>query len=156
MEKSYQSPFQFIGSSVKSLRIKNDFLDLPKDGAKGSLDVSHKVVSVNTKSDDKGGYTSGVIELHIVASNTVDKKKYTVDLLMDGCFAVFEQMEVNDFRKMLVVNGVTALYSIARGFIISVSSQTLMSGNVTLPMFNVSAYSKDMSDENTETGNGQQ
>jgi len=42
------------------------------------------------------------------------------------------------------VNGITSLYSIARGFVQSTTSQTLVAGNVLLPMLNVVAYSKDL------------
>lgn len=53
----------------------------------------------------------------------------------------------SNFKDMLKINGITSLYSIARGFIQSTTSQTLTSGSVLLPMFNVVAYSKDLDSE---------
>ena len=75
--------------------------------------------------------------------NIEGKKKYSVDLSMQGCFAAPLDMEEEQFIQMLKLNGISSLYSIARGFIQSTTSQSLVSGSIILPMFNVAAYSRD-------------
>ena len=75
------------------------------------------------------------------------KKKYTVDMTIEGCFNAPAQIGEDTFKGMLKVNGVTSLYGIARGFVQSTTSQTLLSGSVLLPMFNVAAYSEDLDEQ---------
>lgn len=69
---------------------------------------------------------------------------------IEGCFTAPDEIGEELFKKMLQINGITSLYSIARGFIQSTTSQTLMTGNVLLPMFNVAQYSRDLNEQNEE------
>ncbi len=143
MSNQYLSEFQMIGNAIKNLKIKNDFIALGngKD-FKRKFDVSHTITSIDLIDDGKT--LSGTILLNIKVNISANKKKYSVDLSIEGCFNTPLEAGEEAFKKMLQINGVTSLYSIARGFIQGVSSQTLVSGNVLLPMFNVAAYSKDL------------
>jgi len=146
MSNQYLSDFQIIGSSIKSLKIENDFIGLSNDSnIERTLDVSHSVASIETINN--GESFLGTILLNIKTSASLDKKKYTVDLLIEGCFNAPAKVGENSFNGMLQVNGVTSLYSIARGFIQSTTSQTLVSGSILLPMFNVAAYSKNLDNQ---------
>ena len=115
---------------------------------KASLDVTHKVLSIEVVENDNK--ISGIIEVNIKASLSSGKQKYVISLSIEGCFEAPSDVGEEDFRTMLQVNGITSLYSIARGFVQSTTSQTLIAGNVLLPMFNVAAYSKDLDEKTTE------
>ena len=122
------SAFQYIGSRITSLKIKNDFVDLfDSNEVKKSIDVSHEILSIEK-----------------------DKQKYNISMSIEGCFTAPDEIGEELFKKMLQINGITSLYSIARGFIQSTTSQTLMTGNVLLPMFNVAQYSRDLNEQNEE------
>lgn len=146
MSNQYLSEFQIIGSSIKSLKIRNDFVSLSDvENIKRTIDVSHSVPIIELIDD--GETFSGIVLLQIKTTLSANKKKYTVDLTIEGCFNAPAQIGEDTFKGMLKVNGVTSLYGIARGFVQSTTSQTLLSGSVLLPMFNVAAYSEDL-DEN--------
>ncbi len=139
----YLSEFQFLGSSVKNLRIKNDLGMLASEiKYKRKIDISHKIVNVEKENDES---LLGIIELYIKINVSDKKEKYLLDLTIEGFFTATNDLGEADFRMMLGANGITTLYSIARAFIISTSSQTLAHGDITLPMFNVAAYSKEIS-----------
>lgn len=143
MSNQYLSDFQIIGTSIKNFKIKNDFIAISNDNKfKRKIDLSHAIPSINVINDGKT--YSGIILLNIKVSLSSSKKKYIVDLCIEGCFNAPSEMGEESFKNMLRVNGITSLYSIARGFIQSTTSQTLLSGSILLPMFNVAAYSKDL------------
>lgn len=149
MSNQYLSEFQIIGSSIKSLKIRNDFVSLSDvDNIKRTIDVSHSVPIIELIDD--GETFSGIVLLQIKTTLSANKKKYTVDLTIEGCFNAPAQIGEDTFKGMLKVNGVTSLYGIARGFVQSTTSQTLLSGSVLLPMFNVAAYSEDLDENGTE------
>ncbi len=148
MSNEFLSQFQIIGSCIKNVKIKNDFISLGSGGAvKRKIDVSHTITSINT--DDEQTLT-GTILVNIKAVITAKKRKYSIDMSIEGCFEAPSEMGEKTFREMLQVNGLTSLYSIARGFVQSTTSQTLVSGSVLLPMFNVAAYSKDLDNKENE------
>lgn len=149
MNNQYLSEFQIIGTTIKNLKIKNDFLALDNsNNVKRKIDVSHSISSLELINEDT--VYSGTIILNIKVVITGEKKKYSIDLSIEGCFNAPVEIGEQTFREMLQINGLTSLYSIARGFIQSTTSQTLLLGSVLLPMFNVAAYSKDLDAEDKE------
>lgn len=146
MTNQYLSKFQIIGSSIKKINIKNDFIILENDEKlKREIEIAHSISSLDIIDD--GNTIYGTILLNIKVKIALKKKKYNIDLSIEGGFKAPAEIGEENFRNMLQVNGITSLYSIARGFIQSTTSQTLASGSVMLPMFNVAAYSKDMNKE---------
>lgn len=150
MANQYLSNFQIIGSSIKNLKIKNDFVSLANGASyKRKIDISHSVPTIELIDDEKT--LSGILLLNIKVSVTSNKKKYSVDMCIEGCFNAPAEIGEEVFRNMVRVNGITSLYSIARGFIQSTTSQTLVSGSVLLPMFNVAAYSEDLDSQKADS-----
>ncbi len=148
MSEQYYSDFQIVGTSVKSLKLRNDFILLPNQRAvKRTLDISHAILSVEASDD---GRFTGVVQLEIKVAFSHEKKKYKLDMAIEGCFTAPTEMGEDAFRDMLNINGITSLYSISRGFVQSVSAQTLLSGNVLLPMINVVAYSVNKNEPEEE------
>ena len=149
MDQNYMSAFQYAGSRITNLRIKNDFIDLiESNNVKKSIDVSHEILSINKINDGK--VFLGVINVNIKVTAKKEKKKYNVSMSIEGAFTAPVEIGEELFENMLQINGITSLYSVARGFIQSTTSQTLMSGNVLLPMFNVAQYSKDLNEKTKE------
>lgn len=149
MDNKYLAAFQYVGSRISDCKIKNGFLviDNTKE-LKRSIDVSHRIQSIDIVENET--VISGVIEVNIKVTLSSGKQRYSISLSIEGCFEAPAEMGEKDFRTMLQVNGITSLYSIARGFVQSTTSQTLLSGNVLLPMFNVAAYSKDLNEKQEE------
>jgi len=144
----YLADFKFIGSTIRKMKIKNDFVSIDNsNNFKRTIDVSHTIDSIGT--DNEGSLLLGVIIVNIKVVISSNKKKLVLDMSIEGCFEIPAEVGEEVFRKMLQVNGVTSLYSISRGFVQSTTSQILHTGSVLLPMFNVVAYSKDLDAENT-------
>lgn len=149
MDNKYLSEFQIIGSTIKSVKIKNDFLSLNSNNLKRKIDISHLLGNIELI--EEGQFFSGTIVLNIKVNISENKRKYSLNISIEGCFNAPSKISEETFKNMLEVNGITALYSIARGFVQSTSSQTLLSGNVLLPMINVVEYSKDLNNTDEET-----
>lgn len=149
MNNNYISEFQIIGSSIKSLTIKNDYIALPTNNSvKRKIDISHEIQSI--ENNEESMLLTGIVILNIKVLISHEKKKYRLDMSIEGCFNAPNGIGENTFTDMLNVNGITSLYSIARGFAQSVSAQTLVDGNILLPMLNVVAYSKNINEETEE------
>lgn len=149
MNNKYLSDFQIIGSTIKNVKIRNDFLSLSNgNNVKRKIDVSHLLGNIELVED--GQVLSGTIILNIKVNISENKKKYNLDMAIEGCFNAPSEMGEETFKNMLEVNGITSLYSIARGFVQSTSSQTLLTGSVLLPMINVVAYSRDLNDDHKD------
>ena len=67
---------------------------------------------------------------------------------IEGCFNASSEFGEENFKNMLELNGIASLYSIARGFVQSTSSQTLLAGSVLLPLINVIEYSRNVNKNN--------
>ena len=147
MSEKYLSDFQIVGTSIKSLKIKNDFVALEdRNKVKRKIDISHCLGAIEKNEED--AFLSGTIVLNIKVAISEGKKKYNLDLAIEGCFIAPIEIKEEVFVGMLQVNGITSLYSIARGFIQSISAQSLAAGSVLLPMINVVSYSKNANEAN--------
>lgn len=141
----YLSEFEFVGSSIKTIKIRNDFITMNNIvKSKKTIDVTHSIDSIQTNKEEEK--ILGIITLNIKVLISEGKKKLNINMSIEGCFRGPAEMGEEQFKNMLQVNGVTSLYSISRGFIQSTTSQMLSSGSVVLPMFNVAAYSEDVSE----------
>lgn len=141
-EKEFVADFQLVGNRIIDLKIHNDFIAVDTDSTtetKKKLKLTH---SVNAITQGDNGKWSGLLELIVSVKLIRDKQKLTVDLTQEGCFTANAKMDSDEFEKMLEINGISSLYSIARATILSISSQTLVYGNVMLPMINVYNYSE--------------
>ena len=147
MQNQYLSDFTIIGNSIRKLKIRNDFVVLPDNkDTKRKIDVSHRIESIDITEEE----LSGILTLNVKVTISSGKDKFVVDLSIEGCFIAPLEMGEETFTDMLQLNGLTSLYSIARGFVQSTTSQTLISGSILLPMFNVAAYSKDLDANDSE------
>lgn len=87
-----------------------------------------------------------MINVHVENKNN-SEDNYTFKMTIEGCFSVEKSFPVEQFKEMLRINGSAALYSIARGFIMGVSAQTMFSGQIVLPLLNFT----DMPNQSTES-----
>lgn len=60
-----------------------------------------------------------------------------LDLLIEGAFSAPSSIEEEVFKKLLLINGAAALYSIARSKVEGITAMTFQSGKLELPMVNI-------------------
>lgn len=133
--KNVESQFQLLSSMVVHLNFNNSFLmyDERKPGKK-EIDVAYKIC--HTDIIEEKNNRVGVLDLVVSVSSEIDEQKYALKAVIRGFFEAPSEMPEDTFTRMLKINGCTALYSIARGIISSISSQTFSIGNIVLPMVN--------------------
>lgn len=157
--KEFESSFQFIGSHINSFSQSNDFLSITSDmDLIRAVDVEYSVSDVQ-EADDSDLF--GVLTLFIKV-NVKEKggkrsnKKYKGNLRITGFFKSDKELGVQNFAKMLEINGCASLFSIARSFFISISAQSMLDGQITLPLLNIVNMSKRKSEiEKEKTGSTQ-
>lgn len=140
---NYLSDFQFVGSTVKDLFFKNDFISYAEtDELERTIDVSYEVEDI-IDSPEHEHLIMGILLLHVKVkiqgdNSSSQKKKNDLDLsiTLEGCFHS-NTLEEEKFKEMLEINGCATLYSIARSIIISITSQSFANGPCILPMINV-------------------
>lgn len=140
----YKSPFQFIGNSVSKFNMENNFLILDKNE-----DLKQKVdIEYDTDTEKVNEHWIGTVTLTIdaeVYKNPEEdeaKKAFNFLLEIDGAFAAPDTLSEEQFVQMLELNGCASVLSVARAFIISVSSQSLVEGQIVLPLLNVNSMHK--------------
>ena len=135
-----KSDFQFVGSSIIRLSVSNDFVAFPDSSALDkNIDVSYDILETSKDEDNIWGTIDLYIECSVSDCNSNENEANsvcTISLSINGCFIDNPSLDETTFKKMLSVNGCAALYSIARSFIMSVSSQLSVNCNITLPMIN--------------------
>jgi len=138
------SQFVFVGSKIKKLTFTNPFINLPAN-AKYTVEVDY---SVDSFTKDENGYR-GIITLNVKMKIRHKRNISSLSIDLEGCFDLSDDSIADDiFEKMLQLNGVTMLYSIARSIIQSITSQSFLDGSVALPMINVvSLYDSKKQDE---------
>lgn len=131
-----KADFQLLASAITNIDLKNNFIGFNEydENLKKEFDVSYKFGNVEYDDDQ---LCMGVIILDIDVSvyTTASDERLDLHLTIEGCFTA-ENIKADDFKSMLGVNGCTCLYSIARSTIISITSQTLVTGKIILPMIN--------------------
>lgn len=137
--KELAAPFQFIGNRILNLTIKNDFVVFnDKSLDSRNLDVDYDINDIREQNEER----FGIITLSINSELKQDERTFILHLDIEGCFITPIETDENVFKSMLSINGCTALYSVARATIISISSQVFNSGKVVLPMLNIVALNE--------------
>ena len=138
--KNIESDFKFVGQQITKLNLENDFVSLSDRNTKNEFDVFYEIDEI-TKHDDK---IWGTINLTVLCKITDTEEtedssplKCNISLTINGCFIDSANVSIDKFKEMLGLNGCTALYSIARGIITGISAQSMLEGNITLPLINI-------------------
>ncbi len=136
--EKYMSDMQFIGSSIKSLEINNDFVVFPEKSNK-MFDVIYERISIDKRDERK----NGIIRLDVKVQLSEDERNCNVHLIIEGCFNISSDVSDDDFEKILAINGRALLYSVSRAYITTISSIAFANGSIVLPMMNFVEADKD-------------
>jgi len=136
MSDLIKSPFQLMDNRISKLEINNQLVSFNQECLIREIS---KLDYAITDIDESGDNLIGVLHLTIELKGKIDEKEaFSIILNIEGAFeGNKENLNKEQFTKMLELNGSTALYSIARGIIISVSSLCVIDGQIRLPMINM-------------------
>lgn len=130
------SSFIIIGSRITHLDFDSSiFIFDDKDFDKT---VGYQIETKNVGTTDNARYGEVVlnIEVHLDGKEAAQDHNAVIHLTIEGGFQAPEEMNEEDFISMLQINGSAALYSIARSYLVSVTSQSFVQGNILLPLVN--------------------
>lgn len=139
-EKNF-ARFQFLDHKISELSIKNTIRSYDEDAInERTLDADFNVLQIGAF----GEKHVGLLQLYVsTALEMCDDTALSISLLLEGAFACpLADLDDEGFKNMLELNGTSALYSIARSLILSVSSQAMSGINIRIPLMNVVAWHK--------------
>ncbi len=128
--------FQFRASKIKKIEMNNEFSFLPDSGElETSININDIISRIDKDEEENLFIANLTLELNVTSKHKETNKKLVINIVIDGLFT-FNKDNEDEFKQMLLLNGNSTLYSIARAHIITLSSMSLASGQIILPMIN--------------------
>lgn len=138
MKSEAISDFQLIGTRLGKIEVTNNFVTLPpSDELDVNIDMGNSKINI-PEYPNKSNSLEGVLQQYINFSATCkncSQDSIKISVMIEGFFVTNEK-DKNRFKQMLLLNGNTALYSILRSYVISISAMSLEEGKIVLPMIN--------------------
>ena len=147
--KQFESTFQFIGSSITNLKSSNGIRTIRDESSlTHEIDTSYEITHCDEIEDD----FVGILVLNITIKLKEQKtkgKRLLINVQIEGVFKANKALGKDGFVNMLRINGTASLFSIARAFIMSLTSQMLLDGKVVIPLVNF--YQMEEKSTNSDT-----
>ena len=96
-----KAQFQFRANTIRSISLTNNFVTLNgHENLKRSMDTEYEIIEIEELDNE----IQGVLTLKVLARVTGNNdKKFEISILLEGFF-VWENMDIENFTKMLVTN----------------------------------------------------
>ena len=146
--------FQLEGTRIKSITTKNDFVILPPEEKREiSIKINNSLSEIHKNERNNCYYANLILDLTATVNEIETKKFFEINIVIDGLFS-FTGENKDEFNNMLLLNGNTTLYSIARANVLTISSMSFANGEIMLPMINfVKLMQQKINEENAENEN---
>lgn len=145
--KNFEPSFQMITNSLSEININNTIINISdSDDLSRQFSIDIKELSIEPDEEVKLANLAVEIRVLIEENNSDSPKKFDAKIVINGVFTDNINVSEDDFTDKLKINGVAALYSIARGCITNISAQTLASGKIVLPLVNFIEAAKSISE----------
>lgn len=129
----------FVQSKIVELQIKNK-IDAIDDSMAKSLGMDIVPTEISSDAD----YHYGRLLLKIVVNISDHNEDFSsIELLLEGVFASPIAVDEETFRNLVLVNGATALYAVARGKLESITASVFSEGKILIPFVNILEYYKE-------------
>lgn len=131
---------ELIGTTVKSLVVDNDIVDVERDGKRSfGLDINEPKFEVV----DDTLFAQMLIDFEIEISQS-EEQECKIQLTLEGAFISKEDVDEDTFKELVIINGAAALIGIARGKIETLSANIFNNGKVVIPFVNVVDYYRNL------------
>lgn len=129
---------EMVGCSVRNLSITNDLISI-RDDDELHLDLDILPVYEDIIEQEHRGRV--VLNLYIDSVRKErEDQKMEISVTFEALFRSTDSMEEQAFIELLIINGATALYSLARGKIEAISASIFLDGKIVLPFVNIIQY----------------
>lgn len=137
------SDFQILGTNIKTLNLTNDFIYFQdnNEDIDRKVGINYEILDIHQSHDKLIGTLLFMIDLNITDNSREDHNQIHLSLEIEGGF-YSSNLDQNVFKQMIEINGVASLFSIARSFILSVTSQAIPGSQIVIPMINVTKIKK--------------
>jgi preprotein translocase subunit SecB len=137
------SDFQILGTNIKTLNLTNDFIYFQdnNEDIDRKVGINYEILDIHQSHDKLIGTLLFMIDLDITDKSREDHNQIHLSLEIEGGF-YSSNLDQNVFKQMIGINGVASLFSIARSFILSVTSQAIPGSQIVIPMINVTKIKK--------------
>lgn len=125
--------FNFLGTSVLKLEVQNSISSLTDDlTRKFGMDIITSELSSEEQT------RIGKVLLKILVELERDGKNVcTIDMILEGAFSSPISVDEEKFTSLVMINGASALFSVGRAKVESISSLVFASGKLVLPFVNI-------------------
>lgn len=132
--KETLATLQLEKTRVVNINTSNDFVNLPQnEELDNNINIGNSDCVINEQNDKLYGALQ--LQVNVELIQIITSKKINISITLEGIFS-YDEPDKEKFRQMMLLNGLSTLYSIARSYILTISSMTLASGKITLPMIN--------------------
>jgi hypothetical protein len=129
---------EMVGCSVRNLSITNELISI-RDDDELHLDLDILPVYEGIIEQEHRGRV--VLNLYIDSVRKErEDQKMEISVTFEALFRSTDSMEEQAFIELLIINGATALYSLARGKIEAISASIFLDGKIVLPFVNIIQY----------------
>ena len=143
------SSFNFLGSRITHLDFDSSIFRFEDRVFTKKIGYKIEIKEVGNDGDHHHyGEVVLTIEVDLEGKDNAQGNNATIHLAIEGGFHAPDEMDIEEFKKMLQINGAAALYSIARSYLISVTSQSFVYGDIVLPLVNF--FPNSASEEETK------
>lgn len=129
---------EMVGCSVRNLSITNDLISI-RDDDELHLDLDILPVYEGIIEQEHRGRVVLNLCIDSVRKEREDQKM-EISVTFEALFRSTDSMEEQAFIELLIINGATALYSLARGKIEAISASIFLDGKIVLPFVNIIQY----------------
>ena len=126
---------EMVGCSVRNLSITNDLISI-RDDDELHLDLDILPVYEGIIEQEHRGRV--VLNLYIDSVRKErEDQKMEISVTFEALFRSTDSMGEQAFIELLIINGATALYSLARGKMEAISASVFLDGKIVLPFVNI-------------------
>lgn len=134
------SGIELIGTTVKSLKIDNNIVDVERNGKRSfGLNINEP----KFQKTEGTLFAQMLIEFEIEV-HQFEEQKCKINLALEGVFMAKGAVKDEAFKELVIVNGAAALIGIARGKIEMISASIFNNGKIVIPFVNVIEYYKSL------------
>lgn len=129
---------ELIGTTVKNLNIDNNIVDIERDGKRSFGLYINEPKFQNT---DDTLFAQMMIDFELEIKQS-EKQECNIQLSIEGAFASNGDVDEDEFKELVIINGAAALIGIARGKLEAISANVFNNGKIVIPFVNVIDYYK--------------
>lgn len=145
--KNIEPTFQLIANGISEIQLVNTIVNISNsDDLIREFSINIKDISIEEHETYKSAGLDVEVKILVAQKETEEPKKFETSMIVSGVFLDSKEISNEMFEDKLKLNGVAALYSIARGCITNISSQALADGKIVLPLVNFMEFSSESDD----------